>query len=108
MVEGGVRFSFHAPTAMRVQLAGDWPANNWARGDGPAGVADIGLMEDDDGDGVWECVVPLGPGRYRYVFWIDEATWSVDPTNPEQVPGGPAGTASQIVLYRRNGRLESR
>jgi len=108
VVDGGVRFTFRAPAALRVQLAGDWPGNNWARGDGPVGETNVGLMSDDDGDGVWERVEPLGPGRYRYVFWVDEATWHVDPANPEQVEGGPAGTASQIVLFERNGRLESR
>lgn len=104
----GVKFSFYAPTAMRVQLAGSWPENNWAQGDGASGVADIGLMSDDEKDGVWELVVPLGPGRYRYLFRVDENTWHLDPGNPEEVPGGPTGTASQIVVFLRDGSLEVR
>lgn len=106
--EDGVVFRFYAPSASRVQLAGDWPENNWARGDGSAGEADIGLMADADGDGVWEITVALGPGRYHYIFWIDETTWRLDPGNPEEAPGGPAGTASLLTVFARNGKLETR
>lgn len=104
----GIRFQFFAPTAHRVQLAGSWSDNNWARGDGPVGEADIGLMTDDDADGMWEIVVPLAAGRYQYLFWIDEATWSLDPGNPEEVDGGPHGRASEVVVVVRDGRLEVR
>jgi 1,4-alpha-glucan branching enzyme len=97
----GVRFVYFAPTAHRVQLAGSWPENNWARGDGPVGEADIGLMADDDGDGLWEIVVVLPAGRHQYLFRVDEATWQLDPGNPEQVEAGPAGRASQLVLVDR-------
>lgn len=103
-----VVFRFFAPSARRVQLAGNWPENNWGRGDGSVGEANIGLMADDDGDGVWEIAVALPPGRYEYLFWIDENTWHVDPGNPEEVPGGPAGTCSQIVLHSIGHRLEMR
>lgn len=97
--EAGIVFRFYAPSARRVQLAGDWPENNWARGDGSVGEANIGLMQDADGDGLWEITVPLAPGRYRYLFWVDENTWHLDPGNLEEVPGGPAGTCSALVLY---------
>ena len=108
MTEGGVRFRFFAPSAHRVQLAGSWPENNWARGDGPAGEADIGLMQDDDNDGTWEIVVPLEPGRYQYLFWLDEATWKLDPGNPAEVDGGPARRASEVVVVQRGGSMEVR
>lgn len=108
LADGRIVFRFYAPTARRVQLAGDWPENNWARGDGSAGEADIGLMEDGDGDGVWEIRVSLPPGRYRYLFWVDENTWHTDPGNPEEVEGGPARVCSQIVIHRKNNRLEIR
>ncbi len=104
----GVRFRLFAPTAHRVQLAGSWPENNWAQGDGSVGEADIGLMADDDADGTWEVVVPLAAGRYQYLFWIDEATWSLDPGNPEEVDAGPQGRASEIVVVERDGHLEVR
>jgi 1,4-alpha-glucan branching enzyme len=65
-------------------------------------------MLDDDADGMWEIVVPLSPGRYQYLFWIDEATWSLDPGNPEEVEAGPQGRASEVVLVVRNGKTEVR
>lgn len=108
MMAEGVRFRFYAPSAHRVQLAGSWPENNWAKGDGPAGEADIGLMQDDDNDGVWEIVVPLAPGRYQYLFWLDEATWKLDPGNPAEVDGGPARKASELVVVQRGGSTEVR
>jgi 1,4-alpha-glucan branching enzyme len=108
VTDAGVRFRFFAPSAHRVQLAGSWADNNWARGDGPAGEADIGLMQDDDNDGVWEIVVPLGPGRYQYIFWLDEALWRLDPGNPAEVDAGPGGRASELLVFERDGAMEVR
>lgn len=108
MTDAGVRFRFFAPSAHRVQVAGSWPENNWARGDGAAGEADIGLMQDDDNDGMWEVVVPLAPGRYQYVFWLDEAVWKLDPGNPAEVNAGPARRASELVVVDRDGEMEVR
>jgi len=108
MTADGVRFRFFSPSAHRVQLAGSWPENNWARGDGPAGEADVGLMQDDDNDGVWEIAVPLEPGRYQYVFWLDEATWRLDPGNPAEVEAGPGGRANELVVFQRGGSMEVR
>ena len=106
--DDGVLFRFYAPAARRVQLAGNWPENNWGRGDGSAGEANIGLMEDKDGDGVWEISVALRPGRYKYLFWVDENNWDLDPGNPEEVSGGPTGTCSQVILYRDHDQMEIR
>ena len=103
-----VVFRYYAPNARRVQLAGDWPPNNWARGDGDVGEANIGLMDDKNSDGVWEIRVALEPGRYRYLFLVDENTWHTDPGNPEEVEGGPMQLCSQIVLHIRNDRIEIR
>ena len=108
MTGDGVRFRFFAPSAHRVQLAGSWPENNWARGDGPSGEADVGLMTDNDNDGVWEIVVALGAGRYQYVFWVDEIDWRVDPGNPAEVEAGPARRASELLVVERAGALEVR
>lgn len=108
MTADGVRFRFFAPSAHRVQLAGSWPGNNWAHGDGSVGEADVGLMSDDDGDGTWEIVVALPAGRHQYLFWVDESSWRLDPGNPEDVEGGPAGRASQIVVVTRGKHLELR
>jgi 1,4-alpha-glucan branching enzyme len=108
MTAEGVRFRFFAPSAHRVQVGGDWPGNNWTRGDGPEGEAEIGLMSDDDNDGLWELVVPLEPGRYRYAFRVDELLWRTDPGNPAEVDAGPGGRASEIVVVERDGFLEVR
>jgi len=108
VADAGVRFQFFAPAAHRVQLAGSWPDNNWARGDAAAGEADIGLMSDDDGDGLWQIVVALPPGRYQYVFWVDESAWRLDPGNPAEVEAGPTGRASEILVVDRDGTLEVR
>lgn len=104
--EGEVLFRYYAPSARRVQLAGDWQGNNWARGDGSVGEANIGLMESKDG--WWEIRVQLPAGRYRYLFWVDENTWHTDPGNPDEIAGGPAQLCSQIVLQFKNNRLEIR
>ena len=106
--EGQVRFRYWAPTARRVQLAGDWPENNWARGDGSVGEANVGLMDDADGDGIWEILVELPPGRHRYLFRVDETTWHTDPGNPEEAAGGPARICSLLLLDDHNGRIRIR
>ncbi len=108
VVDDGIRFRYFAPTAHRVQLAGSWPENNWAQGDGSVGEADIGLMTDDDNDGNWELIVPLPAGRYQYMFWVDEATWALDPGNPEEVKAGPQGRASEVLVVVRDGKREVR
>ena len=107
ITEDGVVFRFYAPNAGRVQLAGNWPENNWARGDGSVGEANIGLMKVN-ADGVWEIVVPLGPGRYQYVFWVDENTYQLDPGNLEEAPGGPMKKTSVVVVFLAGGKLEIR
>ena len=106
--EHWVVFTFYSPSASRVQLAGDWPENNWARGDGRAGEANIGLMTNEKGEGVWTIKVSLRPGRYRYLFLVDEISWHTDPGNPEEVEGGPAGTCSQIIVYSGGNQMELR
>lgn len=102
---GLVVFRYFAPEARRVQVAGDWPENNWARGDGIVGEANIGLMSDENGDGVWELRVKLPAGRYRYLFLVDEGAWRLDPGNPDETDGGPTGLCSHLVLVEQDGRL---
>jgi len=103
--KGMVLFRYYAPEAFRVQVAGDWPRNNWARGDGAIGEANVGLMKDEDGDGVWELAVKLPPGRYRYLFLVDEDSWRLDPGNPDEVEGGPVGRCSRLVILEREGKM---
>ena len=61
------QFTFQAPTARQVSLAGEF--NNW---DPKAGPMHKGA------DGVWHLSVALKPGRYEYRFLADEV-WCDDP-----------------------------
>ena len=52
-------------------------------------------MSDGDGDGVYDCTIPLAPGRYLYKFVVD-GSWMQDPTNPEGVEDGFGGQNSVV------------
>lgn len=54
-----VEFRLKAPKAAAVELVGDF--NGWKSGSLP-------LTRQD---GAWEVLVPLPPGRYRYLFLVD-------------------------------------
>jgi 1,4-alpha-glucan branching enzyme len=60
-------FSFTAPTAMSVQLVGDF--THWQQGA-------INLSKGPDG--VWRTTVPLAAGTHRYRFLVD-GQWRDDP-----------------------------
>lgn len=96
--DGTVLFRFEAPSARVVQLAGNWPENDWLNGQAQTGGYKVGLMEDPDGDGVWERREPLPPGRYQYKFVIDEQNWKQDPNNPERVDDGYGGFNSLVIV----------
>ncbi|MCU0619520.1 MAG: glycogen-binding domain-containing protein, partial [Gemmatimonadaceae bacterium] len=36
-------------------------------------------LEREPGTGRWSVVLQLAPGRYRYAFLVDGATWRADP-----------------------------
>jgi 1,4-alpha-glucan branching enzyme len=96
--DGGVIFRFEAPSARVVQLAGNWPENDWLRGQAQTGSFQVGLMTDEDGDGTWERREVLPPGRYQYKFVIDENNWKEDPNNPQRVDDGYGGFNSLLIL----------
>jgi 1,4-alpha-glucan branching enzyme len=96
--DGAVTFRVKAPAARTVQIAGDWPRNNWARGDAEEGEVLVGLMSQTGKGGVWEITVPLDPGRYRYRFLIDESQWLLDPENPRIVSDGQGGKANLLIV----------
>ncbi|NNF07950.1 MAG: hypothetical protein HKN21_14395 [Candidatus Eisenbacteria bacterium] len=96
--DGAVLFRFDAPSARVVQLAGNWPENNWLAGQAQTGSFKVGLMEDPDGDGVWERREALPPGRYQYKFVVDENNWKEDPNNPEKVDDGFGGFNSLVIV----------
>lgn len=83
-----VTFSFYAPTASRVALAGtmnDWNAetHEMIRGE----------------NGFWHLDVDLNPGRYEYKF-VADGTWMTDPNNPDTTP--PEKGRNSIVNVREN------
>ena len=63
------QFVLVAPAATSVSVVGDF--NDW-------NVAATPLVQGR-GNGVWWVTIPLAPGRYRYSFVVDGATWLRDP-----------------------------
>jgi 1,4-alpha-glucan branching enzyme len=61
-------FSYRAPTATSVGLAGEF--NSWQ----PAPMT-------KDGNGNWTLDVPLAPGAYGYKFMVNGNDWEFDPVN---------------------------
>ncbi len=96
--DGIVVFRFRSPSARTVQVAGDWPGNNWGRGDAESGEVLVGLMRATGDEGVWEIEVALEPGRYRYRFLVNESLWMLDPGNPRIVDDGRGGKANLLVM----------
>ncbi|RMH57017.1 MAG: hypothetical protein D6679_07780 [Candidatus Hydrogenedentota bacterium] len=88
----------------RAVVAGSF--NGWNQG--------ATVLEDPDGDGIYEAVVFLDPGTYPYKFVVD-GKWIPDPRNPDKVPdgfggfnsvftvkGGPAGPPPSLFAAFRN------
>lgn len=90
-----VTFRFRSPSARTVQVAGDF--NNWGAGDAETGEVLVGLMRRGE-EGLWELSLPLPPGRYRYVFLVNEITTVLDPSNPRVVPDGRGGKADLLIV----------
>ena len=67
-------FSFTAPTAMSVQLVGDF--THWQ--DSPVNMK-------KGARGVWKATVELPPGTHHYRFLVD-GQWRDDPECTMQVP----------------------
>jgi chromosome partitioning protein len=87
--DDGVIFTFSAPAAGRVQLAGDF--NSWV----PEGN-EMHLTA-----GIWHKVIPLAPGRYRYRYVVD-GCWQADPSNTA-VEVSPYGDYNSVVVFGGNG-----
>lgn len=99
--ENAVLFQYEAPQARHVNLCGNWDENGWC-GTEAAGRFnhDIGSMNDDDHDGVWQVTVPLKPGRYLYKFAVDWGIrWEYDQNNPLGEDDGYGSQNSILILH---------
>ena len=72
-------FSFNAPTAMSVLLAGDF--THWQK---------EAIPMQRQKDGLWKASVTLEPGTYHYRFLVD-GQWHDDPECELQVPNPYGG-----------------
>ncbi len=82
--QGMTRLSLHAPTARRVELAGDW--NDWAPAPATRG-----------GDGTWYADVRLERGEHRYAFKVDGGRWEV-PERVATVDDGFGGRSAMVSV----------
>jgi 1,4-alpha-glucan branching enzyme len=69
-----VAFSYKAPNAKTVLLAGDF--TGWQQ-------APLGLKKDKQG--IWKTKIALPPGRYEYRLLVD-GEWRDDPGCPNRQP----------------------
>ena len=77
-------FSFDAPAAKEVAVAGDF--NGWDFKKHP-------LKKDKDG--TWKAIVMLPPGDYGYKYYVD-GEWRNDPANSE-VSVNSFGTHNNVL-----------
>ncbi|HEX4086312.1 MAG TPA: isoamylase early set domain-containing protein [Chthoniobacteraceae bacterium] len=78
-------FSYNAPTATSVGVAGEF--NNWS----PA------PMTKGD-NGAWTLDIPLAPGTYGYKFMVNGNDWEMDPANPaRKTVGGIENSAVTVT-----------
>lgn len=78
----GQIFSFPAPTAMSVQLVGDF--THWEQ-------QPISMKRGSDG--IWHATVELSPGPHHYRFLVD-GEWRDDPECVMHVPNPYGGRNS--------------
>jgi chromosome partitioning protein len=74
ITKGGVLFSYYSPKASKVYVVADF--NDWNVDGSP--------MQNIEGTGVWQTLVPLKKGRYEYKFYVD-GEWVNDPNNPDRI-----------------------
>ena len=87
-----VRFMLVAPAATRVALVGDF--NRWNPRATPLAATEP--------RGAWSTAVPLGPGRYRYAFVVDDTQWLADPAAPRGSGMGRRHTSVATITQTRN------
>ena len=81
-----VVFTIEAPHAAQVQVMGDF--NDW----------NLEGSEMERVDGIWQKILTLPPGRYRYRYIVD-GRWQSDPFNVAVEPN-PYGELDSIVVVQ--------
>lgn len=81
-----VKFTYYAPAATSVRLVGDF--NQWNKDGAPLRKS---------ADGYWTLDLDIKPGRYSYLYFVDQSRWVPDPA---------AATAEDDGYGRANSVLE--
>lgn len=84
-IHGGILFQTISKTAKTVEIAGDF--NQWIP---------EGMMRRSE-EGLWQKVIPITSGTYRYKFIID-GEWQLDPYQPVQQPNSFGSLDSYLDL----------
>lgn len=82
---GGVLFQIQSKSARWVEIAGDF--NNW--------VPEAMVRREQDG--IWQKVIPISSGNFRYKFIVD-GEWQIDPYLPNQQPNAYGTFDSYLEL----------
>jgi 5'-AMP-activated protein kinase regulatory beta subunit len=93
--EQEVMFSYCAPTAMAVQVAGNF--NGWCPESNP-------LKLEHAGSGEWATRLMLRSGRYEYLFVVD-GNWTVDP-RAAQSATNPFGGLNSVLTVGLDDRTD--
>lgn len=80
-----VEFKLSAPKAKRVSLTGDFA--QWKK--------DAFILKSQS-RGLWEILLPLPPGKYRYQFYVDGVI-TLDPKSPETGEFGDKKSSIKVV-----------
>lgn len=84
-----VRIEFHAGPHHQVRVAGSF--NKWRPEQQP--------MNEVDGNGNYEAVIRLPPGRHEYKFVVD-GQWRMDAANPQWALNG-MGTLNSVIEVKQ-------
>ena len=84
-----MRFQLRAPGASAVSLVGGF--NGWVPG--------VHQLNGPDPNGIWEAVVPIQPGIYRYAFVVD-GEWKAPQDAPRYEDDGFGGENGVVEIRK--------